>query len=228
MSLPADKLYFEAIPWCSALLADPDWRIIPTRSRTPKPGKEDEFFARTLATQETISACLTQSRNTDHNRTGARSSTAPGTATLRPSITEVRTLFALSAGVNGYPGVAHGGFVAAVLDEVMGLLMTANKDQYESLSSNVVAVQEPGVAEQKRPRFTTVTAELTIRYRRPVFTGGMVLARAWFAEVQASKFVLLATVEDRERKVLSEGHGVFVVPKAGKGDAFRKTLPPKI
>lgn len=41
---------------------------------------------------------------------------------------EVRTIAELGDGVNGHPRVAHGGFVATLLDEVMGVLITLNSD----------------------------------------------------------------------------------------------------
>ena len=42
------------------------------------------------------------------------------------AIQEVRTLMDLGNGVNGHPDICHGGFVATVLDEVIGILLTLN------------------------------------------------------------------------------------------------------
>jgi thioesterase superfamily protein 4 len=39
---------------------------------------------------------------------------------------EVRMIVELGDGLNGFPKVAHGGFVATMLDEVMGVLITTN------------------------------------------------------------------------------------------------------
>lgn len=204
MSSP-DRDYLTTIPWCATLLNDPNWSIIPTTSRIQKPDHEDEFFSRTLATTETISAFVTQIRRRAQRVERQSSVTAPGSSGWQPTIIEARALFALSTGVNGYPNIAHGGFVASLLDEIMGILITTNKDEYE----------ETGTDEQNPQRLTTVTAELNIKYRRPVFTGGVVVARAWFDEIQGTRFRLQATIEDSEGRVLSEGAGLFVGLKRG-------------
>ena len=76
----------------------------------PKASKEDSFFAETLGTSRTIRHCLT----------------------LQPSVArdadvlvkEVRTIMELGDGVNGHPEICHGGFVATMMDEVFGVLVT--------------------------------------------------------------------------------------------------------
>lgn len=97
-------------PWCAALINDPAWTPTRTESRVPKPTSEDSFFAETLGTQRTIRACLT----------------------LRPAHEEVggdwayrhiRVLMELGDGLNGHPRICHGGFVATMLDEVLGALI---------------------------------------------------------------------------------------------------------
>jgi hypothetical protein len=46
-------------------------------------------------------------------------------------IEEIQTLLALESGINGYPHICHGGTVATNLDEVMGILLSVNKDWEE-------------------------------------------------------------------------------------------------
>jgi hypothetical protein len=46
-----------------------------------------------------------------------------------PGIQAVRTIMDLGNGVNGHPDVCHGGFVATMLDEVMGVLLTINLER---------------------------------------------------------------------------------------------------
>ncbi|KAJ9649772.1 hypothetical protein H2199_000551 [Coniosporium tulheliwenetii] len=102
--------HFTHLPWCRALLSDPTWKTVPTSSRTPKSSTEDSFFAETLQTPSTIRGCLAQHTAAD--------------PTSDPPIREVRILLDLGDGVNGYPHTAHGGFVATLLDEVVGVLLT--------------------------------------------------------------------------------------------------------
>lgn len=218
-----DKSYLETIPWCATLLNDPNWTIIPTDSRVQKPNGEDEFFARTLATTETISACVTQIRRVER-----QSTTPPGSSAWQPTIVEARAMFALSTGVNGYPNIAHGGFVASLLDEIMGILISTNKNDYEETVVRTGTDETAEPKPEKPHRLTTVTAELNVKYRRPVFTGGVVVARAWFDKIQGTRLTLQATIEDAEGRVLSEGAGLFVGLKTGRSNPFRTGSKPKI
>jgi hypothetical protein len=42
---------------------------------------------------------------------------------------EVRTIMELGSGLNGHPNIAHGGFVATMLDEVLGVLIQLNLER---------------------------------------------------------------------------------------------------
>ncbi|KAI9747156.1 MAG: hypothetical protein M1815_004557 [Lichina confinis] len=131
--------YFETIPWCAKLLNDPDFVFFPTPSRRRKESTEDALFGETLKTDATIRACVSLYRRPERSG-GAQ-------------IEEVRTLFALGDGVNGYPHSCHGGIVATIVDEVMGLLISVNRDM-EDLTATVV----------------TLTASLNVVYLKPVET----------------------------------------------------------
>lgn len=70
---------------------------------------------------------------------------------------QVRTEFAIPDDYQGYPGVVHGGIVAAILDETAGrAVMLGGKDD------NLFA-----------------TLRLTIRYRHPTPTGTPLTALGW-------------------------------------------------
>jgi len=134
-----DLAYFKSIPWCASLINDDSYTITPTWSREPKKSSEDLLFGETLHTDRTISACLSLYKKP---------------APLDRQIEEVKTLLALNAGVNGYPNVCHGGVVATMLDEVMGILLTLNKDRAGEIARAGGRVPE-------RP--ATVTAELVVK-----------------------------------------------------------------
>lgn len=58
---------------------------------------------------------------------------------------EVRTEYTIPAAYQGYPGIAHGGIVAAILDETMGRVgLIGNPDRF------------------------TVTVRMELKYRQPV------------------------------------------------------------
>ncbi len=70
---------------------------------------------------------------------------------------QVRAEFTVPDAYQGYPGVVHGGIVAAILDEVSGrALLLHGSDE------NLMA-----------------TLRLTIRYRRPTPTGTPLIAVGW-------------------------------------------------
>ena len=108
----ADELHFRKIPWCANLINDPAWTSCNTSSRQAKGSTEDSFFAETLKSDRTIRKLLSM-----HRKSAAEGS---------PAIQEVRTLMDLGNGVNGHPDICHGGFVATMLDEVIGVLLTLN------------------------------------------------------------------------------------------------------
>ena len=180
------------------LLRDPQYTIVPTNSRTPKPTTEDSFFGSTLATSATIRACVTQLRSPSYEATGPMPP--------YPAISEVRTLLSLGSGVNGYPHIAHGGFVATVLDEVMGILLSVNKD-YEEQRIVSEKILESG---RSQPRFSTVTASLELTYRKPVPTPGIVLVRAWFESVNDKKHFVRGQIENGTGLVFTQARALFV------------------
>lgn len=111
MPLP-DHEYFQSIPWCAKLLAEPDVVVIPTASRQRKDSTEDELVAVTLQTEETVRAWLTFYKR-------------PAAGSTR--VDRVYNLLSLGPGVNGYARLVAGGIIAVVLDECMGVLGPLNQ-----------------------------------------------------------------------------------------------------
>ena len=96
----------------------------------------------------------------------------------------------------GAPGLVHGGLLATLLDEVMGF------------------VQHAGDA-------VRVTAEMTVRYRRPVPVGTDLVCRARVVDTTGRRLTMHAAITaagDPER-VLAEADATYVVlePRPGPG-----------
>jgi acyl-coenzyme A thioesterase PaaI-like protein len=251
-----DPGYFLSIPWCATLLSDPFYKPVPSRIGRPTPDKRGEFFTRTLATSDTITACMYQTRQSQ-SASSSSSSPLQSQSLVVPSsavvgggndtselksvsvrgtgkVEQVRCFLATRSGVNGFPGIAHGGFVAAVIDEVMGYLINANltaartevgagadhaaaaKGQGQAASPAAV-VPMTGTGESTAPMSSVMTAELTIKYRRPVPTGEVLLVRAWIDKMEGRKIVVRAAVEDQDGQVLSEGLALFIALRPGVG-----------
>ncbi|KAK7905589.1 hypothetical protein LTR67_000312 [Exophiala xenobiotica] len=231
-----DPGYFLSIPWCATLLSDPGYETVPSRIGRPTPDKRGEFFTRTLATSDTITALVPSSAVVGGGNDTSESKSVSVRGTEK--VEEVRCFLATRSGVNGFPGIAHGGFVAAVIDEVMGYLINANltaawtevgaaggadhaaaaKGQGQGQAASPAAVVPmTGTGESTAPMSSVMTAELTIKYRRPVPTGEVLLVRTWIDKMEGRKIVVRAVVEDQDGQVLSEGLALFIALRPGVG-----------
>ncbi|KAF2712481.1 hypothetical protein K504DRAFT_373193 [Pleomassaria siparia CBS 279.74] len=178
--------HFSQVPWCAALINDPAWIPTQTTSRVPKPTSEDSFFAETLGTNRTIRQCLT-----------LRPSQAESD---EPKYREVRTLMDLGSGLNGHPNICHGGFVATMLDEVFGVLITLN------LGKKMERLKMQG----SRSQLTCFTAYLNTNYKKPVSTPGVILCTAKFIRQDRNKIYANGTIEDGNGTVYSTGEAMFI------------------
>lgn len=100
-------------------------------------------------------------------------------------------LLSIGDGIDGKAGRAHGGFNALILDQVTG---------YCAFYS-VPKASPPA------------TATLTVDYKAPVNTPGVVLARAWVTETTGRKIWLRAVIEDCDGKVLASAKALFINPR---------------
>lgn len=185
-----DLTFFQSIPWCASILDDSRRVIIPTNSRFPKESTEDAFFGDTLNTDRTVSACVSLYKTP---------------VSPNAQIEEVTTLLSLGPGVNGYPHVCHGGMIATILDEVMGILLSVNKDREEN-STRTTTGRSPSPSE----RMATVTAELLVKYLKPVATPQTVCVKVWVSKYEGRKLWVQGTIEDEKCTVLARGEGLFV------------------
>jgi acyl-coenzyme A thioesterase PaaI-like protein len=171
-----DLADFMETPWCAKLLGGPDVVI---DSRESNPSAEDGLFAKTLKSHDAIGAFLPFYKREDMSK----------------RIDEVSALLSLRGGVNGYPGVAHGGIVSAIIDEVMGILTTINKDR------------------KSMPEGDIVTAYLNVKYRKPVATLQTVLVSARFRKVEDRKYFIDGVVKDRFGTILTTADALWIQPK---------------
>lgn len=98
--------------------------------------------------------------------------------------------------MNGYPAVAHGGLIAALFDEAMGVAMMR-------LRASAADVKNPaGMAD-------IVTASLKVDFVRMLGTPGEVVVRVWVGEKRGRKWMLRAEMEGVEG-VVARGEAVWV------------------
>ena len=144
------------------------------------------MFAETLNTDDTIKACLSFYKQPP---LGAR------------HVDEVCMLLSLGYGVNGYPHLCHGGVVATIVDEVMGNLLTVNKNMDNAAIGG-----------------TSVTAYLNITYLKPVATPQTVLLTANFREIKERKYYIDASVKDGFGVFLATAEALWVRVDRSKGN----------
>ncbi|KXH66489.1 thioesterase superfamily protein [Colletotrichum salicis] len=199
-----DVQHFLAIPWCAAHLNEPDTVRDTAPSRFPKQNTEDQLFSTTLNTADTIAAFLTfykrpsSSASSDPTTSPSTTSTTPndaGNDAADPSptlIRQLKALLTLRSGVNGYPSVSHGGIVATILDETIGLVFPVNK------SNGLI------------PDAAYMTAYLNVTYIRPVRTPQTVLCVVEVTRVVGRKWWIEARIEDEGGEVLARAESLFV------------------
>ncbi|KAH6665396.1 HotDog domain-containing protein [Halenospora varia] len=115
-------------------------------------------------------------------------------------INHISTLVTLEEGVNGYPHVAHGGLVGFLFDEIMGLLLSMNKRQDAIFNKHIV------------------TAELTVKYLKPVATPQTVLVSVGFKEIVGRKMFIHATMKDSKGVELAKADALWIAVSKAKGN----------
>lgn len=179
--------------WVASLLnttiSTNDYTPISTFSRILKPSGEDTYFASTLATSTTIPHVLTLRRRS--LPTPPTEIPAWPTATAKPSSApsvsppDVIVLMDLSApGICGHPETVHGGVVATLLDEAMSLAVSAHSG---------------GDSSTDNPRGKIYTAQLDVRYKRPLLVPAVVMVRAKVVARQGRKFWVRAQIVQEEK-----------------------------
>ena len=89
----------------------------------------------------------------------------------------------------GYRGVIHGGIVSTVLDEAM--------------AKSAAVFSSRGV-----------TAELKVRFRRPVEPGQRLAIRAWAVEVSKRRILTEAVIIGADGPEYAHAWGTFLAPRA--------------
>lgn len=194
--------HFASIPWTNNWLSSPAYKAIPFWSRHSKSSGEDHFFANTINTTKTIPHMVTlQLRNlvTPEPSDAAASASAPGPT--QPTVTdnsrppELVFLIQLGEnGVDGHPGVIHGGVICALLDEMM---------------STVVAQHLNNAS--PRPKGQIFTANLNTNFRAPVITPAAVILKCWLVRRDVRKWLTRSQIEDESGRVLAEANAIWVL-----------------
>ncbi|TVY52600.1 Verlamelin biosynthesis protein B, partial [Lachnellula cervina] len=192
--LPSPLAHFHSIPWCHALLTHRSILHTAIPDRTPIASTESSLVRETLNTSRTVKACVTFLRHVKPAGAGTgskkaaieREMQARGEGKENPFL-EYGALVDLGEGVNGYAGTAHGGFFGVVLDEVMGTAANA------------------------QAKHGALTAALTVRFKKPLYTPSVVVVGGRVVEKKGRKLSVKGSFADSEGNVLAEADGVWVM-----------------
>jgi uncharacterized protein (TIGR00369 family) len=99
---------------------------------------------------------------------------------------QVFAYFSIESTHSGYPGMAHGGIVAAILDEVGGRTVMINN-----------------------PNRFFVTAHMNVRYRHPVQVGVPLEATGWLLTRRARRTKAHAEIFTEGKGILAEANILF-------------------
>jgi acyl-coenzyme A thioesterase PaaI-like protein len=104
----------------------------------------------------------------------------------------------------GFPGVIHGGIVAAIMDE--------------ALNRTSMLADTPA---------WTMTGRLTVRYRRYVPYGPLLRVRAWLGKQRGRMIQATGTlaVADEEQAVLAEAEGTFMAVPPDLAEKLMQNYP---
>ncbi|KAF7188330.1 Acyl-coenzyme A thioesterase THEM4 [Pseudocercospora fuligena] len=175
---------FEQHPWIQKILSDPSCKEIPFQSRTiTRNSSIHSLFNRTLATLDTLRACQAFLWVRE-----CRENEVPDAEDGKGK-KECLLLASMGRGLDGHPGMAHGGTIATLFDEGLSL----------------------GALQVLSRAF--VTGQSTIKYKAAVSTPGIVLVRCWCDKFEGRKAWVKGTMEDGEGKVYAEGESLFIMVK---------------
>ncbi|KAF7860731.1 hypothetical protein EAF04_008249 [Stromatinia cepivora] len=165
--------HFSLTPWCRPILNDSSLHPFSFESRILKEDTGDTFTAITLQSPDTVPyyQCFY----------------SPPTSS-RP-FGEILSLMSFGTHVNGHVDTAHGGFIAALLDDMIGCVAESNSAKDEN----------------------TMTAYLNITYKKSIGTPGVVLGRSWVERKEGRKLFGKGTIENGEGVVLASGDALFII-----------------
>ena len=173
------------------------YKLLPFITRYEKDDPSDRFFSKTINTHDTVPRALAFMRNPD----SSQSSNHDDRDTIDPSkgsddAPHFVVFYQLESGVNGFINTAHGGIMASLLDEAIGLCA----ETYRIFVSNEQA--------------PLLTADLQLKYRSPVSTPGVIVIKSWVRRKEGRKWFLEARVLGENGLLKAEAKSVYARPRS--------------
>lgn len=191
-----DVDFFSSLPLAKPYInSSSAYQPIPFITRYDKENTSDTFFSRVINTRDTIPRLLALMHRTalqqSNNRSEPKSQQAQG-----PDLPYFVTFVHLGSNVNGYQDTVHGGILASLFDETLGLCA----ETYRQFAS--------------RDRTRLYTASLTVSYRSPVTTPGVFLIKTWVQQIEGRKWFLEAQLLDTDGVLKAEAKSLYIGVRA--------------
>jgi len=199
---------FAPLTWATPYLNSPNW-IACDRERGSEPGEDTDRFCR-----ETMRA--------NH---GVRhwlelyEKPAPG-----EKITKSISLIKYGTGLNGFPGICHGGALFTLMDEAMLHIMVANTVLEHGLGFMKVGEEywrlqlNEGRSAQEVLKGRLATAGMSMKFLAPVLCPGVVGIETDVLEDKTNKMKMRAIMRDRQGRPVVQAEALWV---RVRGDAAK-------
>ena len=205
--MPVDPSYLESclkafapLQWATPYLASPDWEIHQRdRGNDSVEDQIDRHCRVTLQCEEGISHWLEL----------VQKPTA-GTTNVLKTVSIVKYGEAL----NGFPGILHGGAVAALMDEALGFAMVASETAlyggFGTLPKNWKKLLAEGKLTTEILKGNMVTAKLEIKFLRAVPCPGVVGIEVDILECKGHMMKVRGMMKDENGAPLVQADGLWV------------------
>lgn len=195
---------FASIRWAIPYLESPDW-VVGDRTRGMSPNDEaDRFAHKTLRGQDCVQHWLELYQKP-----------APDSNKVVKSI----SLIKFGTGIDGFPGICHGGAVMAFMDEALGLATAANEilrhGSWINAEMNWRQDFKEGKPLAEVLKGFMVTATCDVKFLRPVRCPGVIGIETDVLENTGNKIKMRAVMKDGEGRALVQADSWYIRIGAG-------------
>lgn len=200
---PQRHVDFFKTTWLRSLFADDDspYKAHPYFARYKKPVPMHNITAITMATPDTIPHCIALILR-DEGRYSKLQDDIPNDGKQRPftapALPDWCLMVDLGEGLNGMPGIAHGGIMCLLLDEAC-----ANAAfMYRLARARMIGASDP-----------MFTVGLSASFLGNVQTPCVILVRAWVVRTEGRKWFVRSQIVDETGAVLAEVESLWLTSK---------------
>ncbi|KIW12613.1 hypothetical protein PV08_09891 [Exophiala spinifera] len=190
-----DVDFFSSFPFVSPYLSKKSrYQPVPflTRHKITPNDTSDLFFSKTINSHDTIPRMLALMRKEDLQHPTPQTTTSVDTPAQGPQDPYFVVFAQLESGVNGYRDTLHGGVLASLFDEALGLCVEGCRE-----------TGSPG-------KSWLLTASLEVNYRSAVTTPCIVLIKTWLERTEGRKWFLKAQLLDQDNSVKAEARTLYI------------------